>query len=63
MVVNYVSDRSREAAVNVVAKIEEYGSKALLCQASMSVLDDLPKLVEAAVGFSTTGKIDILVHK
>ena len=62
VVVNYLSDRSREAAVNVVARIEEYGSKALLC-ASMSVLDDLPKLVEAAVEFSATGKIDILVHK
>lgn len=63
VVVNYVSDGSREAAANVVAKIEAFGSKALLFQASMTVLEHLPKLVKAAVDFSVTGKIEILVHK
>ncbi|CAG8010710.1 unnamed protein product [Penicillium salamii] len=62
VVVNYVSNGSRQAAADVVSKIEATGSKAVLCQASISVLDDIPKLVKTAVDFSVTGKIEILVH-
>lgn len=63
MVVNYVSDSSQKRAREVVDKITEIGTKAILCQASVSNLDEIPRLVEAALKISETGKIDILIHK
>ncbi|RSL40680.1 hypothetical protein CEP53_013221 [Fusarium sp. AF-6] len=62
VVVNYVSDKSRERAEKVIKDIEAAGSKAILCQANVSDVDDLQKLVDAALKLSTTGKIEILVH-
>ncbi|KAF5012658.1 hypothetical protein FDECE_1289 [Fusarium decemcellulare] len=47
VVANYVSDKSRERAEKV---------------ANVSIIEDLPKLVDAALKISTTGKIEILVH-
>ncbi|RAK93880.1 NAD(P)-binding protein [Aspergillus costaricaensis CBS 115574] len=62
VVVNYVSDSSQKRARDVVDKITEIGTKAILCQASVSNLDEIPRLVEAALKISETGKIDILIH-
>ena len=61
--VNYVSDQSRERAERVVRNIQAAGSKAILCQANVSDVNDLSKLVDAALTLSTTGKIEILIHK
>lgn len=44
-------------------EIEDNGTKALVCRADVSKLEDIPKLVEAALEISPTSKIDILIHK
>ncbi|KAF4919725.1 L-xylulose reductase [Colletotrichum viniferum] len=63
VVVNYVSEDSRERAEKVVKTIEANGTKAALCQADVSKLADIPKIVDSALSISPTGKIDILIHK
>ncbi|KAF4811255.1 L-xylo-3-hexulose reductase [Colletotrichum siamense] len=62
VVVNYVSEGSRERAEKVVKTIEANGTKAALCQADVSKLADIPKIVDSALSISPTGKIDILIH-
>jgi NAD(P)-dependent dehydrogenase (short-subunit alcohol dehydrogenase family) len=63
VVVNYVSPGSKERAEKVVKDIEANGTKAILCQADVSKLEEIPKLIDAALKISTTGKIEILIHK
>jgi NAD(P)-dependent dehydrogenase (short-subunit alcohol dehydrogenase family) len=63
VVVNYVSGSSKEKALKVIADIEAAGSKASLCQANVSKMEDIPKLIEAALALSPNKKIDILIHK
>lgn len=63
VVVNYVSEGSKQRAQEVVDKITQIGTKAILCQADVSKLDEIPKLVDAALQISETGKIEILIHK
>lgn len=63
VVVNYTSDKSKQRALDVVKKIEDSGSKAALCQASVSSMKDIPKIVESALQLSQSGKIEILIHK
>ncbi|KAI4717887.1 hypothetical protein E4T48_05890, partial [Aureobasidium sp. EXF-10727] len=63
IVVNYVSDGSKERAQAVVDEINnKIGTKAILCKANVSVLEDIPKLIDAALKLSETGKIEILIH-
>jgi NAD(P)-dependent dehydrogenase (short-subunit alcohol dehydrogenase family) len=63
-VVNYVSEGSRQRAEKIVEQIQqEAGTKAILCQASVMNLEEIPRLIEAALRISKDGKIDILVHK
>ncbi|KAH8702253.1 hypothetical protein BGW36DRAFT_424535 [Talaromyces proteolyticus] len=62
VVVNYVSDGSKERAAKVAAEIEQAGSRAAICQADVSKMEDIPKLVEATLSLSSNRKIDILVH-
>ncbi|KAJ3562131.1 hypothetical protein NPX13_g8681 [Xylaria arbuscula] len=62
VVVNYVSEGSRERAEKVAKEIEANGTKAVVTQADVSKLDEIPKLVDAALKLSSTGKIDILIH-
>lgn len=61
--VNYVSEGSKSKAEQVAADIQAVGSKASVCQASVSTMEDIPKLIEAAVALSPNNKINILVHK
>lgn len=63
IVVNYVSDGSRERAEKVAKEVEASGSKAIVVKADVSKMEEIPKLVEAALKISTTGKIEILIHK
>lgn len=63
VVVNYVSDASKKRAQSVVDEITKIGAKAILCQASVSNLDDIPRLINAALQISETGKVEILIHK
>lgn len=63
VVVNYVSEGSKKRAQEVADEITKIGTKAVLCQASVSNLDEIPRLVNAALGISETGKIEILIHK
>jgi 3-oxoacyl-[acyl-carrier protein] reductase len=58
VVVNYRTNAS--AANEVVATIEESGSKAMAVQADVSEPDDAEKLVKSAV--DTYGQLDILVN-
>jgi hypothetical protein len=63
-VVNYVSESSRQRAEKIVEQIQqEIGTKAILCQASVMNLEEIPRLIEAALAISRDGKIDILIHK
>ncbi|KAI0184922.1 hypothetical protein EV127DRAFT_504065 [Xylaria flabelliformis] len=62
VVVNYNSDKSSQRAANVVKKIEEAGSKATLCQASVADIKQVSKIVDAALRLSQTGKIEVLIH-
>ena len=63
IVVNYVSEGSRKRAQEIVDQIRQIGTKAILCQASLMKLEEIPRLIEAALEISDTGKIEILVHK
>ncbi|KAL3489832.1 NAD(P)-binding protein [Aspergillus germanicus] len=63
VVVNYVSESSRQRAEKIVEQIQqEIGTKAILCQASVMNLEEIPRLIEAALNISKDGKIDILIH-
>lgn len=63
VVVNYVSEGSKEKALKVIADIEAAGSKASLCHANVSKMEDIAKLIDAALALSPNNKIDILIHK
>lgn len=63
MVVNYVSESSEKRAQEVVDQICGMGRKAVLCKANVSNLDEIPRLIDAALKISATGKIELLVHK
>lgn len=63
VVVNYTSPSSLAKAEEIVKEIQSHGSKAVACQANLRTIDDIPKLVKAALELSSTGKIEILVHK
>lgn len=63
VVVNYVSPGSKEKAQRIVVEIEAAGSKADICRADVSKMEDIPKLVEATLALSPSRKIDILIHK
>jgi NAD(P)-dependent dehydrogenase (short-subunit alcohol dehydrogenase family) len=63
VVVNYVSEGSKERADEIVKQIKRIGTKAILCQASVMNIQDSPRLVDAALQISKDGKIDILIHK
>lgn len=63
MVVNYVSESSKNRAEEIVQQIEKIGTKAILCQASVMNLEEIPRLIDAALKISKDGKIDILIHK
>lgn len=60
---NYVSAGSAQRAEEVAEKVRKAGAKAVVCKADLSNLDEIPKLVDAALGLSENGKIDILIHK
>lgn len=61
--VNYTSAKSRTRAEEVAKKIQSLGPKALVCEASVANIKDIPKLVQSALELSETGKIEILIHK
>jgi NAD(P)-dependent dehydrogenase (short-subunit alcohol dehydrogenase family) len=63
VVVNYVSGGSRERAEKVAQEIEANGTKAIVVQADVSKTAEIPKLIDAALKISSTGKIEILIHK
>lgn len=63
IVVNYVSNGSKDRAEKVAKEVEASGSKAVVVKADVSKTEEIPKLVEAALKISTTGKIEILIHK
>ena len=63
VVVNYVSTGSRQRSEDLAKVIEGYGVKAVAVQADISKVAECPKLIEAALGISQTGKIEILIHK
>lgn len=63
VVVNYVSESSKRRAEELVQQIEKIGTKAILCRASVMNLEEIPRLIEAALEISKDGKVDILVHK
>lgn len=63
VVVNHVSAGSRERAEKVAKEIEANGTKAIVVQADVSKSEEIPRLVEGALKISTTGKIEILIHK
>ncbi|KAF4308535.1 hypothetical protein GTA08_BOTSDO03653 [Botryosphaeria dothidea] len=62
VVVNYVSEGSRERVEKVAKEIESNGTKAIISQADVSKLDEIPRLVDSALQISQTGKIEILIH-
>lgn len=62
--VNYVTDGSAKRAQDVVNEINnQIGTKAILCRADVSKLEEIQLLVDAALKISETGQIDILIHK
>lgn len=61
--VNYVSEGSKKRAEEVVDQITKIGTKAILCEASVMDLEHIPRLIDAALKISETGKIEIIVHK
>lgn len=68
VVVNYMTAGSRQRSDDLVKTINGYGVKAVAVkavavQADISKVSEIPKLVKAALDLSTTGKIEILVHK
>ncbi|OJJ53890.1 hypothetical protein ASPSYDRAFT_187037 [Aspergillus sydowii CBS 593.65] len=62
VVVSYTSANSRGRAEKVVNDIQATGHKAILCQADLTKLPELKKLIDSALQISETGKIEILVH-
>ncbi|CAH0028792.1 unnamed protein product [Clonostachys rhizophaga] len=62
VVVNFVSDGSRERAESIAKSIKENGSNAVTCQANITNLSDIPKLISSALHLSQSGKIDLLIH-
>ncbi|KAJ5109611.1 NAD(P)-binding protein [Penicillium argentinense] len=62
VVVNYVSEGSKNRAEEIVQKIEQLGVKAIVFQASVMNLEGIPRLIDAATKISKDGKIDILIH-
>jgi NAD(P)-dependent dehydrogenase (short-subunit alcohol dehydrogenase family) len=63
VVLTYVTPTSKERADKVAAEVEANGTKAIVVQADVSKLDQLQRIVDAALKISTTGKIEILIHK
>lgn len=63
VVVNYVSEGSAKRAEEVAEKVRQAGTKSVVCKADLSNLDEIPKLVDAALSLSENEKIDILIHK
>ncbi|CAG9955866.1 unnamed protein product [Clonostachys rosea f. rosea IK726] len=63
VVVNFVSEASRERAESVAKSIKENGSNAVTCQANITNLGDIPKLINSALHLSQSGKIELLIHK
>lgn len=63
VVVNYMTELSRQRSEDLVKTIKDHGVKAVAVQADISKVPEIPKLVQAALDLSTTGKIEILVHK
>ncbi|KAI1610498.1 hypothetical protein EDD36DRAFT_467560 [Exophiala viscosa] len=62
VVVNYVSEGSKKRAEEVVNQINNLGREAVIVQASVSDIDQIQPIVDAALKLSKNGKIDILVH-
>lgn len=62
-VASYTSANSRARAEKVVNDVQATGRKAILCQADLTKLPELKKLIDSALQISETGKIEILVHK
>ncbi|CAG9942604.1 hypothetical protein V2G26_003860 [Clonostachys chloroleuca] len=62
IVVNYISDGSRERAEKVGKDIEALGVKSIVVQADVGKTDQIPKIIDAALKISSTGKIEILIH-
>ncbi|KAJ5385885.1 NAD(P)-binding protein [Penicillium cosmopolitanum] len=62
IVVNYVSDGSKDRAQGIVDQITKIGTKAILCKASVMNLEEISRLIDAALKISETGKIEIIVH-
>ncbi|SPO06755.1 related to 3-oxoacyl-[acyl-carrier-protein] reductase [Cephalotrichum gorgonifer] len=62
VVVNYVSAGSQQRSEDLSKTIREYGVKAVAVQADISKVAECPKLIEAALGISETGKVEILIH-
>lgn len=58
LVINYKSDK--QSAEETAAKAKEYGVKALICQADMSKVAEIEKLVNFTV--EQFGRIDILIN-
>ncbi|KAI1452085.1 hypothetical protein F4805DRAFT_471142 [Annulohypoxylon moriforme] len=52
-----------ELTGKVAKVIEASGTKAIVCQADVSKLNEIPKLVEVALKVSTSRKIKILIHR
>lgn len=63
VVVNYTSDKSQPRAEEVVKKIEAAGSKAVALQSDVTKMSEIPRILDTALKLSSTGKIEILVHK
>ncbi|KAL4884564.1 NAD(P)-binding protein [Aspergillus karnatakaensis] len=62
VVVNYISPSSRERAEKVADEITQNGTQAVVVQADVGQISEAPKLVEAALQISSSGKIEILIH-
>ncbi len=63
VVINYVSPGSEARAEEVAQQVRKAGTEAVVVRADLGKLDDIPKVVDAALQISQNGKIDILIHK
>ena len=63
VVVNFVSESSKERAEKVAEEIKKIGTKSIVVQADLTKLENIPKVVDAALSISDNKKIDILIHK
>lgn len=61
--VNFTSDKSRLRAEEIVKKIEAAGAKAVALQSDVTQMAEIPNIIDTALKLSTTGKIEILIHK